>query len=424
MSLAASFLGGAKSRLLPPSVPFRFFAAAVLFHVLMWLVLLTGADEAMSFRGGPSSTLAALHLLTLGVLVTTAIGASVQLLPVATRRPLAAVWPIKLVFWLVVPGIVLLTAGMHVARIAWLGLAAVITAAGLLLYCGLLADNLRRARSLPVVAAYGWSALVSLVLVVALGVALALNYQTAFLSEHGRVALAHLILGGFGFMGLLAVGFSHVLVPMFSLAAAPPEVPSFAVFGLATLAVAIGAAAALAGSTTGLTGAAVLGLLAAGLHVRLMHQTLRSGMRKRLGLSFILIRAAWAMLLLTVIAGLAAVHGLAGPNGPTLFGFLLFWGWLLTFLMGILQRILPFLASMHADRATGGPMPTISVFAGAPPLYVHAACHGTAIVLITLAIVSDQIWFMRAGCIVGLAGAIAFSWFAVDVIRRIIVPAR
>ena len=89
-----------------------------------------------------------------------------------------------------------------------------------------------------------------------------------------------------------------------------------------------------------------------------------------------------------------------------------------------LERILPFLASMHADRATGGPMPTISVFAGAPPLYVHAACHGTAIVLITLAIVSDQIWFMRAGCIVGLAGAIAFSWFAVDVIRRIIVPAR
>ena len=33
-------------------------------------------------------TLAAVHLLTLGVLTTTAIGASVQLLPVATRRTL------------------------------------------------------------------------------------------------------------------------------------------------------------------------------------------------------------------------------------------------------------------------------------------------------------------------------------------------
>lgn len=378
----------------------------------------------MSFRGGPSSTLAAVHLLTLGVLVTTSIGASVQLLPVATRRPIAAVWPIKLVFWLVVPGTVLLTGGMYVAQIVWLGPAAVITAAGLLLYCGLLADNLRRARSLPVVAAYGWAALVSLVFVVALGVALALNYQTTVLSEHGRVALAHLILGGFGFMGLLAIGFSHVLVPMFSLAAAPAETSSFTAFGFATLAVATAAAGALIGSTMGLTVAAVLGLLAAALHVRLMQQALKAGMRKRLGLSFVLIRAAWVMLLATVTAGLAALHGLAGPNGPTLFAFLLFWGWLLTFLMGILQRILPFLASMHANRARGGPIPAMSEFSGAYSLHVHAACHGTALVLITLAIVSDQVWFMRTGCIVGLAGAIAFSWFAVDVIRRIVVPAR
>src|SRR3972149_6037570 len=94
MSIAATFLGGAKSRLLPPSIPFRFFAAAAGFHVLMWLVLLIGADEVASFRGGLRSTLAAVHLLALGVLVTTAIGASVQLLPVATRPALAPGWPL------------------------------------------------------------------------------------------------------------------------------------------------------------------------------------------------------------------------------------------------------------------------------------------------------------------------------------------
>jgi hypothetical protein len=98
MTLAASFLGGAKSRLLPPSIPFRFFAAAAMFHVLMWLAMLIGADAAVSFRGGPGPPLAGVHLLTLGVLTSTAIGASAQLLPVATRRPLAARWPIKLVF--------------------------------------------------------------------------------------------------------------------------------------------------------------------------------------------------------------------------------------------------------------------------------------------------------------------------------------
>ena len=62
MSIAASFLGGAKSRLLPPSIPFRFFAAAAGFHILMWLALLAGAGEAVGFRGGLGSTLASVRL--------------------------------------------------------------------------------------------------------------------------------------------------------------------------------------------------------------------------------------------------------------------------------------------------------------------------------------------------------------------------
>ena len=42
MTLAATFLGGAKSRLLPASIPFRFFIAAAIFHVAMWLALIAG----------------------------------------------------------------------------------------------------------------------------------------------------------------------------------------------------------------------------------------------------------------------------------------------------------------------------------------------------------------------------------------------
>jgi hypothetical protein len=80
MKLAATFLGGAKSRLLPPSLPFRFFAAAAIFHVLLWLVLLLAAGDATGFTGGFGPGLAAVHLLTLGVLTTTALGAALQIL--------------------------------------------------------------------------------------------------------------------------------------------------------------------------------------------------------------------------------------------------------------------------------------------------------------------------------------------------------
>jgi len=66
---AGAFLGGAASRLLPASIPFRFFGAAVAYHLLAWLALLAGADQFPRFSGGPGWPLAALHLVTLGVLV-------------------------------------------------------------------------------------------------------------------------------------------------------------------------------------------------------------------------------------------------------------------------------------------------------------------------------------------------------------------
>src|SRR5262245_5304915 len=382
MTVAASFLGGAKSRLLPRSIPFRFFAAAAAFHVMMWLGLLIGASEAVSFRGGLGPTLASVHLLTLGVLTTTAIGASVQLLPVATRRTLHAVWPIKLIFWLTVPGLIALIVGMHTAQTNVLVPASVATAAGLLLFCALLVDNLRRAGSLPVVGAYGWAALVMLVLVIALGVTLAINEEAAILPDHAAVALAHLILGGFGFMGLLALGFSHILIPMFALGSAPPKRASYASFIAASTAVLLGALGALAGSWNLLTVASLTGLAAAATHLWLMQRVLKTGMRKRLGLSFVLVRAAWVMLPATLLVGLAALYGAAGPSGGTLFGFLLLFGWLLTFLVAILQRIMPFLASMFAPPQASGGTAIVSELANAPSLKVHAICHGLALTLL------------------------------------------
>src|SRR5262245_5346542 len=420
MTLAATFLAGAKTRLLPASIPFRFFACAAIFHALMWLVLTIGADDLIGFRGGPGPALAAVHLATLGVLTTTAIGASVQLLPVATRRPLAAVWPIKLIFWLAVPGFVALIGAMAMGRVAGMVGGAVATAAGLLLFAALLADNLRRARgALPVVAAHGWAALAALVLLAALGLALAFNYRFGVLPDHSAAALAHMILGGFGFMGLLAIGFSHVLVPMFALSAAPPMRSSFIGFGLAAAAVALGGLGALADNTAMLTAAALIGLGAAGLHLALMHRTLASGMRKRLGLSFLLIRVAWWMLPATLLVGLAARYGLAGRNGPTLFGLLLIDGWLMTFLLGILQRILPFLASMHATRAAGGAPPLMSELAASWPLKVHATCHGIALAALLLAITVDSAALVRIGSGVGLIGALAFAWFTAGVMRHL-----
>jgi hypothetical protein len=418
VSLAATFLGGAKSRLLPASVPFRFFVAAAAFHVALWAAVIAAAESFTRFAGGLGPSLAAVHLLTLGVLTTTAVGAAAQLLPVATRRALAAIWPIKLVFWLLVPGLVALVGGMYAGHVGAMIAGSVAAAAGLLLFAGLLADNLRRAGSMPVVAAYGWAAFLSLILLVVLGVALSVDYETGFLPDHGAAALAHMILGAFGFMGMLALGFSHVLVPMFALSIAPDKRMAFAGFIAAAASVAVGAAGALLANSLALIAACAIGVIAVALHLWLMQTCLANGMRKRLGLSFVLVRVSWAMLALTPLVGLAALHGWAGPGAPTLFGLVSLGGWLMTFLFGILQRILPFLASMHVTQPKGGP-PLLSDLGAGAPLAVHAACHLVAIAGLALAIVLDNKAVAIAAGAVGLVGALAFAAFTGDVVRRI-----
>ncbi len=423
MTVAANFLGGAKSRLLPRSIPFRFFAAAATFHVMMWLGLFVAADEATGFRVGLGRTLASVHMLTLGVLTTTAIGASVQLLPVATRRTMHAVWPIKLIFWLVVPGLIALIVGMQTAQTNILIPASAIVAVGLLLFGGLMANNLYRAGDFPVVGAYGWAALAMLMLVIALGVALAFNEEVGFLPDHGAVALAHMILGGFGFMGLLALGFSHILIPMFALASAPPKRPSYASLAGTVVALMFGTFGALTGSRDLMAIALLLGLAAAAVHLWLMHRVLKGGMRKRLGLSFILVRAAWIMLPATLLVGLAALYGFAGRNGGALFGLLLLFGWLLTFLIAILQRIMPFLASMFAAPPASGGSGIVAALANVRSLKLHAVCHGLALTLLMVAIFLGDTRLARAGSAVGLIGATAFAWFTADVIRRILPAA-
>jgi hypothetical protein len=424
--VAASFVGGAKDRLLPASIPFRFFGTAVAAQILLWVALFAGADEVPGFAGGLGLPLAAIHLLTLGLLTTTAIGAAFQLLPVATRQPMVSEHAMRLTFWLFVPGLLVLTTAMAARAVHPLALGAVLAAFGVLLFAALAAHNLWRVKGIPLVVAHGRAALAALVLLASLGLLLALDYQTGWSLDHGTTALAHFILGAFGFMGLLALGFSYILVPMFALSPAPSVRLGYAAFAAALCGVAIGVVGALAASVPLLVGAALAGLFAAGLHIEALRRSLADRMRRRLGISFVLVRGAWILLAASLLLGLALAIGAPIPNGATLFGFLVLFGWLLTFVLGILQRIMPFLGSMHSTRPGGKP-PLVSQLARERPLRLHAIAHTIALLCVAAGIVLAMPPLVRVGAVAGTAGALAFAWFALGVVRhmsRIGAPAR
>lgn len=417
---AANILPGAKGRLLPASIPFSFFAAAIVFHVLLWAVLLRAAGEVAWFGGGLGHSLGALHILTLGVLASTAMGAGFQLLQVATRQPLAALWPARAAFWLFVPGVLLLIHGMGEGSLIALDVGGGAAAMGLVIYAWLVVDNLWRSTDLGVVGLHAWVSMAALLLLIVAGVALVLDFDRGFVWDHGALALAHGILGLYGFIGTLALGFSYVLVPMFALAAAVPFRWGMASLGLWTLALVVAVGGALLAQAHVIVLAAALASAAALLHIGGISRVLAKRMRKRLGLSFVLIRAAWGLLVASLVLGAGAALGWVGTRGLALFGFVAAFGWLLTFLLGVLQRILPFLAVMHAPK--GGRPPLASQLVSTRALAVHAACHFAALAAIVAGIALDDTLVITGGAVAGLAGAIAFAWFGVVVFFHVIRP--
>ena len=312
---------------------------------------------------------------------------------------------------------------MGTAAPALLVAGAIAVGAALLLYAWLLAANLRGARGMPGIVVHGWAALAALVVVLLTAASLVATYLGLPLLGRGAALALHVAFAGYGFMGLLALGLAYLLVPMFALAPAPDARLQLASWGCAVAGLGCAGAAALGVLPVALRIVAIgAGALAVGLHLELMRRALRDGMRRDLGLSFALVRTGWSGLALSLVAALGVVLDAPVPGLPALFGLLLVGVWLLSFVLGMLQRILPFLASMHAAAARHRP-PTPSSFTRRQPLAIHFACHLAALAGLALAIVTASPWLAQLAAAAGTVGAAAFATFFAVLVRRMTGPA-
>ncbi|HNU10791.1 MAG TPA: hypothetical protein PKJ45_05425 [Rubrivivax sp.] len=420
-ALGGTFLSGATGRLLPASVPFRYFGAALVFHLAAWLVVLLTAPDWPEWRGGLGWPLAALHLVTLGTLAASAIGVSLQLLPVATRESVHRPGLLGLIWWIYVPGVVVLVAGMGMARPQWLGIGAAALIAVLSIFALMFALNLRAGRSMVGVVLHGAGAFVALLLVLASAAALVALWLGHPVFPHAGARDIHLAAGVFGFMGLLAFGLSFVLLPMFALGRVPGDRQQLqggcTALAAVTLALAAGFVPEFARVLQGL--ALLVGAIALALHLRMMRGVFATAMRRDLGISGRLMKAGWAGLAIALPVGAAALVAGAGSNWGLLFGLAAVGGWLLTFLFGILQRILPFLASMHAgQKLKRGPTP--SALTQEQPLRWHALAHGLALLLLAAGMAFSSVTLIRLAGLAGTLGALSFLGFFAVLLQRLL----
>ncbi len=407
-------LAGAQQRLLREDIPIRFFTVGIVAHVLAWAGLFFAADDLAGFGGGPGWILGISHLLTVGVLLAVAMGASLQMLPVALARPAPATWACQAILLGLVLGLALLAYAL--IRFDSVGLAAGTTllVGTVILYVGTLGRVLSQAVDLPIVRHHVVIALVSLVVAVLIAGTLSFDDYASLLADHVHWALAHALLAAYGFMGFLVLGLSHVLVPMFATADGKPAAADTWALRLAAAALAIGTGSLLIGVPETAGVAAGPGLAAAILHIHGMRTALRHRMRRHLGIEFRLIGLSWAMLVLSL--GLAALVAFGGrpATGGALFFFVLLFGWLLTILTGVLQRILPFMASMHVARAGRHPI-SPSRLTWEMPLHGHFWAHTMALAITAGGIALDIPTLIRLGTATGTLGALAFAVFAIAV---------
>lgn len=203
---------------------------------------------------------------------------------------------------------------------------------------------------------------------------------------------------------------------MFAVAEPASDTALALTFRLAAFALALAVTGELRGLPVVTAAAALLALAAAAAHIRAMMRTVAGRMRRRLGPEFILIYVSWGALLLgLVIAGLLSL-GLPPASGALLIAVVLY-GWLLSLLTGVLQRVLPFLASMQVARLKARPLAPGKLVTDLP-LKMHLCGHLVGLAaLVAGTLLAAPLLIVFAGSI-GAIGAGAFAWFAAIVLLR------
>ncbi len=401
---------GAEQRLLPEWIPLSFFAFALICLPLGWLLVVVQSDSIAGFSGGFGPVLGAIHMFTLGVLMSTAFGASMQMLPVATGAVMNKPQRVISLLVLLIAGVAITLGGFshYLAIVATTGTTLLWLAA--FLYVFLLVRLLMRAEGLHLVRRHAFAAGLFLFLAGSLGFAMVLDWADIIQFNMSEPGLIHAGLALYGFMGLLVVGFSRIMVPMLSVSDKLNDKMAFLSLIISLTALGLWA--------VGVTlPAAVCGLIAAGLHVFEMSKVLKARLRSRLGPEWLVIRFGWGVLPLSLALLIISLLSDNSANTGQAAVFLAITGWLVSFVIGILQRIVPFLLSMQIARRTG--MPELpSKLCNEKLVSFVGPLHICAVLTSVIGIMADlSILLLLGGCI-GVVSGVLFLSFFVNALKR------
>lgn len=226
----------------PISIPLRFFLSAPLFAVAAGMLLMWSGADALTSRWSPI-TLSLTHLLTLGFLAMTMVGALLQMLPVVVGADVPALrMTAGVVHLFLLLGTIALCVAFWRTEAALFKTAIVLLPVAFiwLLSASLYAVMTTRGKNDTLAAIR--LALASLVVTVSLGVALASVFAWPLDVPFSLLVQLHVSWGLIGWVAMLIIGVAFQVVPMFQVT---PVYPPFVSRWLAGILFALLAVASL-----------------------------------------------------------------------------------------------------------------------------------------------------------------------------------
>lgn len=343
----------------PISVPFRFFISAPAFGLACAALLLWQGPDLFASRWTPPA-LAATHLLTLGVMASTMLGAMMQMLPVLVGAPIPAPRAVAGIAHVsLVLGTLALAGGFLLLHPFLLQSAVVLLGLGFAVFVVAVATSLARVRAWNTTVGVMGLASIALAAAVALGATLAASLGWGIALPSAAIHDLHPVWGLLGWIGLLVIGVAYQVVPMFQMTPAYPgaltQWLTWAIFAVLVLWSAAQLALGEAGAP--LASGLAFALMAAFLAFALVTLDLQRQRRRRqadVTLDF------WRVGMACLIAAVAcwAARLLVPERLPEAFdvflGVLAIAGVALSVINGMLYKIAPFLVWFHLQSTVTG----------------------------------------------------------------------
>lgn len=406
----------------PISVPFRFFLTAPIFGLLCAVVMLWQGPDLFASRWSPA-TLAAVHLLTLGFMTMAMVGAMMQILPVLIGTPVAAP---KLVAAIVHPalmvGTLLFAGGFLLLQPLLLRIAVTLLALGMAVFLAAMLHAFLRIRTpTPTVVAI-WLATAAFGITLLFGLLLGASHSWGTMLPSTALRDLHPAWGLMGWTGLLLAGVAYQVVPMFQVT---PSYPGWLMRGFgATVFVALALlsfAQWREDTASPWLGMACIGVLSAA-YIVLAGITLRLQQRRRRRIPDVTLEFWRVGMVCVALSALLWISQrfpmLVFFQADVLLGVLVILGAALSFINGMLYKIVPFLAWFHlqAQIGIGGTIPNMKAMLPEKAQRLQLRLHVAALLLCVGASLWPRVFVYPAALVFGAASAV-LMWNLVSVTR-------